>query len=227
MTTVDPVARAVRAKVWDVPTRVCHWLLVALLGFSWWSAETGNLEWHRWSGYAVIEVLVFRIYWGFVGPATARFSGFVRGPAAVLAYAKSLGGRASPDAPGHNPLGALSVLAILLVLTTQVVTGLFAVDVDGIESGPLSDRVDFDTGRVFADIHHWSFTILQILVVLHLAAIAYYLIRKRRNLVGAMITGQRRFEIDPGLVFAPVWRIVPGAILAVAIAAWVSKGLRF
>lgn len=216
-----------RARLWDAPTRIVHWALVLLIAFSWWSAKADHMDWHRWSGYAVIGLLVFRLIWGFAGSGSARFASFVRGPAATLRYLKTLPNRSPTDAPGHNPLGAWSVLAILAVLIVQVVTGLFAVDVDAIEAGPLSDRVDFDTGRRLAHWHHLSFTALEALVLLHLAAVGFYLIYKRSNLVGPMVTGRRRFAADPGLSFAPLWRAVLAAAAAAAVAWWSSKGFRF
>jgi cytochrome b len=216
----------VRARLWDGPTRLVHWLLVVLIAFSWWAAENDKMDWHRWSGYSVLGLLTFRLIWGFVGSASARFAGFVRGPAAILSYFKTLADRKHSDTPGHNPLGALSVLALLVVLVAQVVTGLFAVDVDAIEAGPLSDRVSFDTGRLLAKWHHWSFTALEVLVVLHLAAVAFYLLYKRSNLIGPMITGHRRMASDPALRFAPWWRIILVAVVAFVLMAWASKGFR-
>jgi cytochrome b len=203
-----------------------HWALVVLVAFAWWSAEAGKLDWHRLSGYAVVGLLAFRLIWGFVGSASARFASFVRGPAATLAYLRSLPARAHGDMPGHNPLGAWSVLALLAVLIAQVVTGLFAVDVDAIEAGPLSDRVSFDAGRLLAKWHHWSFSALQVLVVLHLAAVAFYLVYKRANLVRAMITGRHDFAQDPKLAFAPLWRALLAAAVAAALAWWTAKGFR-
>jgi len=219
-------AGGVRAKVWDGPVRIVHWLLVGLIGFSWWASED-HLNWHRWSGYAIIGLVLFRIYWGFAGGAAARFSNFVKGPKAIAAYAAEVGRRDAPVAPGHNPLGALSVLAFLVVLLVQVGTGLFVVDVDAFEGGPLSDRVSFDTGRALAEIHELSFRVLQALVVLHVAAVLYYWFWKRTNLIGAMISGKRSLPSDPGLAGAPVWRLVVGVVLAAAIAWVLSKGFRF
>jgi cytochrome b len=218
---------AVRARLWDGPTRIVHWAIVILIAFSWWSAEIAkNMEWHRWSGYGVLGFVLFRLMWGFVGSWTARFSSFVRGPAATLAYLKTMPLRAHADMPGHNPMGALSVLAILAAILTQVTTGLFAVDIDGIESGPLSDRVSFDTGRVFSKIHGWSFTVIEILVLLHIVAVVFYLTYKRSNLVAPMITGRRLFSADPGLTFAPLWRAILVAVIAGAVTWFVMKGLR-
>ncbi len=215
----------VSVRLWDAPVRIVHWLLVVLIGFSWWASDD-HLEWHRWSGYAIIGLVLFRIYWGFAGGGAARFASFVKGPRAILAYVSTLGAREPSQVPGHNPLGALSVLAILAALIVQVTTGLFSVDVDGFESGPLSDRVSFETGRVFAGLHETSFRVIQVLVALHVLAVVYYLVWKRSNLIAAMITGRRTLPSDPSLAGAPVWRFLVGATLAAAIAWFISKGLR-
>jgi cytochrome b len=220
-------AHGVRARLWDGPTRMVHWALVILIAFAWWSYEAGKMQWHQWAGYGVLGLIVFRLFWGFVGSGTARFSSFVRGPGAVVAYVKTLPNRAHSDVPGHNPVGALSVLAILAAIIAQVVTGLFTVDIDGLESGPLSDRISFDTGRLFAKWHDWSFTAIQALVALHVAAVGFYHTYKRSNLVGPMITGSRHFSADPGLKFAPLWRAVLVALIAGGVTWWVMKGLRF
>lgn len=219
-------AGAVRARLWDAPTRLVHWLLVGLIGFAWWAGRSDHMDWHRWAGYAVVGLLVFRIAWGFVGSGSARFASFVRGPRATLAYVRTLPVRSKAETPGHNPLGAWSVLAILLVLLVQVATGLFAVDVDGIESGPLSDRVSFELGRSFARIHRLSFTVLEGLVILHVAAVLFYLVYKRTDLLGPMFTGRRGFRADPGLAFAPAWRAAIVAGLAALFAWWASTGFR-
>jgi cytochrome b len=227
MAQASGAASAAWVRLWDGPTRLVHWALVALVGFCWWSAEADHLDWHRLSGYAIVGLLVFRLIWGFAGSATARFASFVRGPGATLAYLRTLPRRTRSETPGHNPLGAWSVLAILATLIVQVVSGLFAVDVDGLESGPLSDRVSFDTGRAFAEWHHQSFTVLEALVALHVAAVLFYFVYKRSNLVWPMVTGRARFSQDPGLSFAPLWRAVAVALVALAIAWWTAKGLRF
>jgi cytochrome b len=162
------------------------------------------------------------------GGSTARFASFLKGPKATLVYVGGLRDRKASGHAGHNPLGAWSVVAMILVLAVQVTLGLFAVDIDGIESGPLSDLVDFDTGRAMAEAHELSFRILQGLIVLHLAAIAYYRIWKNENLVAAMITGRRRFEsaVVP-LKSAPLWSLAVGVVLAVAVAYAAAKGFRF
>ncbi len=161
-------------RVWDLPTRLVHWLMVLGVALSWWTGETGRLEWHRWSGYGLLGLVAFRIYWGFFGSSTARFRQFLRGPRTVVGYLRG----AWPPAPGHNPLGALSVLALLALLAAQIVLGLFAVDVDGIESGPLSLYVSFDAGRSAAKWHGAIFNALLWLIALHIVAIAVLRVRE-------------------------------------------------
>lgn len=210
-------------RVWDVPTRLFHWLLAALFGFSWWSAEQGEMDWHRLSGIGILTLLLFRLLWGFAGSSSARFARFLRSPVQVWAY---LRGRV-PPAPGHNPLGGYSVIAMLAALGAQVATGLFAVDVDGIESGPLSYRVSFDQGREAASGHAAIFTLLLGLVGLHLLAIVYYRLAKRRNLVRPMITGADP-QLPAGMedvAFAGYVRMGVCLIPAAALAWWVNNGM--
>lgn len=218
---------AIRARLWDAPTRLVHWALVGLVAFSWWSAENGHMAWHRYSGYTVLGLLVFRIFWGFFGSSTAKFSSFVKLPGAVVAYSRTLFRRRAAGLPGHNPLGGWFVVAMLLALVAQVGFGLFAVDIDGLESGPLSQYVDFDTGRRFAGWHELSFNILLALIALHLAAVVFYLVYKRDNLIAAMITGRRLFATEPAVRFAPWWMALIGILIAAAVAWALSKGFRF
>jgi cytochrome b len=210
-------------KVWDLPTRLFHWLIVLLVGFSWWSAETGHMDWHYRSGLTALILLVFRLIWGFAGGSTARFGNFLRPPTAVIAYLRRP--KDSAQAPGHNPLGGYSVIAMLLTLIVQVGTGLFAVDVDGLESGPLSYLVDFDQGRTAAKIHHISFSVIQVLVVLHVLAIVYYRVRGRR-LIMPMITGRdpQLAAGAPGLIGGGPLRAILALVVALLLGWWVSAG---
>jgi cytochrome b len=197
-----------KTLIWDLPTRLFHWLLAALVAFSWWSHED-HLDWHRVSGIGIAGLLVFRLWWGVAGSSTARFSSFLKGPRGVIAYLK--GGAAG--APGHNPLGGWSVAAMLLALIAQVGLGLFSVDEDGFESGPLAKYVSFDTGRAAAGAHEIVFTILLGLIVLHLLAIGWYAARKQ-NLIGPMITGHGAIaEGAEAPMMAPVWRLLIGLLL--------------
>lgn len=211
-------------RVWDAPTRLFHWLLVALMAFSWWSAEEKMMDWHRLSGSAVLGLIVFRLIWGFAGGSTARFANFVRPPFKVLGYLRADSGRAR--IPGHNPVGGYSVVFMLLLLTFQIVSGLFAVDVDGIESGQLSHLVSFDGGRAAAEVHELSFTLLQIVVAVHILAVLFYLIVRKRNLVTPMLTGVDR-QIDDArtaLVPSSFTRFAIAALIGTGIAWWAAAG---
>ncbi|MDP3737812.1 MAG: cytochrome b/b6 domain-containing protein [Hyphomonadaceae bacterium] len=204
-------------KVWDGPTRLFHWLLVGLVAFSWWTAEEHLMTLHKASGLTIVGLVVFRIYWGFMGPDTARFTSFIKGPRAILSYASSLFKPAHQLAFGHNPLGALSVAAIILALVVQVSLGLFAMDTDGLESGPLARFVSYDMAETAGDLHEDAFNILLVLIGLHIAAIAFYLIVKRANLVGPMITGRRAHGgagPEAGLATVPLWRFILGVVIA-------------
>jgi cytochrome b len=220
------MAKRDRTFVWDWPTRLFHWLLVILLGVSWWSAESDgpdSMQWHYLAGYTILALLLFRLIWGFVGTSTARFAEFLRGPGKVLAYLRG----AVPETPGHNPLGGWSVALMLALLLVQVGLGLVAVDVDGIEAGPLSYLVSFDMARAAAELHELVFKGLQIVVAIHVLAILWYQLVKRTNLVGPMIGGYRdRSGAGGEASTVPFWRL-PVAILAGAAVAWfVAQGLR-
>lgn len=215
-----------KVLIWDVPVRLFHWLLVGLLGFSWWSGSQHLIDWHRLSGFTILALLLFRLYWGVVGSPTARFRHFVRGPRAVVAHLRAAG----ESAPGHTPIGGWSVVAMLATLAAMVLAGLFAVDVDGLESGPLADYVSFDQGRLAAEIHHWIFNALLALVALHVLAITFYLLHRRKNLIGPMITGRGRAS---GTSAAPTaergWAVkaLLGAVGAGLIAFGAARGFRF
>jgi len=222
-------ARTHRVRIWDLPVRLFHWLLVALLAFSWWSGEQHEMEWHRMSGYAILALLIFRIYWGFVGGRTARFVRFVRGPRALITYARSIIGGRHVAADGHNPIGGWSVLLMLGTLTTMVVAGLFAVDIDGLESGPLSDYVSFDQGRIAAEAHGVIFNLLLALIALHVAAVLFYLLGLRQNLIAPMLHGGRvagRTHASDELGASP-WRALIGIAVAALCTYAVARGFRF
>lgn len=217
------------ARIWDPTIRLFHWLLVALLAFSWWSGEQHDMERHRLSGYAILALLAFRLFWGFAGPRTARFASFVRGPRAVFAYVGELGSRRSHAADGHNPLGGWSVVALLAAIALMVGAGLFASDVDGIESGPLATYVSFEQSEAAADLHEAVFNVLLALTAVHVLAVLFYLVWKRQNLVRPMLTGRRlaeEGETVADLRWSPI-RALVGLVLAGVLAWAVSKGFRF
>src|ERR1043165_1943835 len=217
-------------RVWDLPVRVLHWLLVIGIGVCWWTGINNELEYHLWSGYAILWIVLMRLYWGLVGSSTARFVNFVRGPKAILDYASTLHRRDTPHSYGHNALGAISIVLMLGLVLTEVGLGLFAVDVDGLYSGPLSRYVTLKQGRHLAHSPSYWFEILSWVIGLHLAAVLFYFIYKRQNLVVPMITGKRQGRHQGGheeMTIAPLWRFVIGAVAATAIVYAVSIGFYF
>lgn len=206
-----------RVQVWDLPVRLFHWSLLALVVLAWRSGETRDLNLHRLAGSGVAGLLVFRLWWGVFGSSTARFSSFVKGPGRVAAYARALvsGTKAGPEI-GHNPMGGWSVLALMLCLVALTGFGLFAVDTDGLESGPFSGLVDFDTGRLASHLHALAFDALEILVALHLLAVLFYAFR-RQNLTGAMVTGRKRA--------AQADALKPGSVLMLALGLVLGSGV--
>ncbi|PZU09144.1 cytochrome b/b6 domain-containing protein [Sphingomonas sp.] len=217
----DGSGAGLRVRLWDWPVRICHWAFVILLPLQWWTFKKGAMDWHMRLGLVLLALVAFRILWGFIGPDTARFTRFVKGPGAILAYAR---GKAGP-AVGHNPVGALSVIALLGLLAAQVCVGLVTQDVDGLESGPLAIWVSYETADKARHWHGLIFNLLLGFVALHILAVLFYLVVKRDNLIAPMVTGYRRFT---GAVrqprFAPLWRLSLAILLAAALAWWVSKG---
>jgi len=179
-------------RVWDLPIRVFHWLLVLCIIGSLVSVNLGEnaIEWHAYFGYSVLTLLIFRIVWGFVGSTHARFASFLPNRESVLNY---LQGKA-PRVLGHNPIGALSVFALLLVLSVQVLTGLF-VDDEITFQGPLAKYVPNWVVSFLSEIHEGNQVVIYILITIHIAAILYYKKFKGEDLIKQMISGDK--EIDP------------------------------
>jgi len=193
-------------RVWDLPTRLFHWLLVVLVCLQYASGKFGlfDMRWHFLIGYATLGLIVFRVSWGLVGSQTSRFSDFVRGPVAVARYVRELFATRRPLGIGHNPLGGWSVLALLLCLAGQAVTGPFASD-DVDTDGPLVALVSQHTVRLMTRLHHWGEIVLALLIGLHVVAVLLYLLLRRENLIGPMLTGLRRSADPRPLRFASPW----------------------
>jgi cytochrome b len=181
-----------RVKVWDLPVRMVHWSLALLVAGAFITQSLGGeaMVWHSRIGIAVFGLLAFRITWGFVGSSHARFSQFVKGPAAIRAYLKG-----QWQGVGHNPLGALSVLGLLGVLAVMAGTGLFANDEIAVE-GPLYAWVSSDFSNFATKIHKFFEPLLIGVVALHVAAIVFYVRVKKDNIVRPMITGWKDAEAE-------------------------------
>jgi cytochrome b len=226
-----PPSRGSVIKVWDAPTRWVHGLIVVLIGLAWWTESHDQMDWHIRIGCALLGVVLFRLAWGVFGGATARFSSFVRGPRTVLSYAgKLVRGGGSEAGVGHNPMGGWSVLALLGVMAAEIGFGLFCVDVDGLESGPLADRVSFQAGRAAAHWHTVLFNALLALIALHLCAIAFYAVVRRENLIGPMLTGRKRLAApspDTGAAQAGSLILLwASAAVAAGVALWALYGFK-
>jgi len=179
-------------RVWDLPVRIFHWLLVLCIAGSLISVNLGGnaIEWHAYFGYCVLTLLIFRITWGFVGSTHARFASFFPNREKIVNY---LQGKA-PKVLGHNPIGALSVFALILVLSVQVFTGLF-VDDEIAFQGPLSKYAPGWIVSLLSQIHEGNQVVIYTLITIHIAAIIYYKKFKGENLIKPMISGDK--EIDP------------------------------
>ena len=209
-----------KAAVWDLPTRLFHWLLVALIALSWWSAENDRMDLHLWSGIAVLTLLLFRLLWGLVGSSTARFASFVRGPGQVLGYL-----RGEWRGIGHNPLGALSVVALLGLTLVQVGLGLFSTDEDGLYPGFLAHWVSLDASEAAAELHDDLFDVLLVFIGLHVAAILFYLLVQRKDLVSPMITGRAAADADTQpMQRGKWWAALLCLAAAIAVTRWVIAG---
>lgn len=212
----------VAVKVWDLPVRVFHWTLVAVITFQAVTGWIGGdlMQWHLYSGYALLILVVFRILWGFTGGTHARFASFVAGPAATLRFARRLFSREAVPHLGHNPLGGWSVVLMLGSLLLQAATGLVAND-GVVTEGPLAKWISIDASNLLSEVHRWNFWVLAVLASLHTAAVVYHLVVKRDDVLRPMFTGvklvPRAFEIpareEPGwrraaLVFAVSFTLV-------------------
>lgn len=224
-------AGAVRpVAVWDLPVRLFHWTLVALLIVAWSTAH-GGLDWMRYhllAGYAILALVVFRLMWGFFGSFHARFSSFLASPRAAWRYGVGLAQGRHQSYLGHNPLGGYMVLLLLALVLTQVVTGLFASD-DIFFRGPLASHVSGRFSRAATAVHKLNINLLIAAVALHVIAIAYYRWRLGENLVKAMFTGKKEVECGlgqpPAQTEVSIWRALILGILSIALAAWIATGL--
>jgi cytochrome b len=197
-----------RVRVWDLPTRVFHWVLAAAVVGSVVTAKIGGnaMAWHYRLGYLILGLLMFRLAWGLVGGRWARFASFVYGPASTLRYLRGRAHEGDRFDVGHSPLGALSVFALLLVLALQVGTGLVSFDDIEQVGGPLNRFVAEATATKALGWHKSAGQVLVIsLVLLHVAAVLFYVLARRRDLIGPMWHGDKPLT-DPSLAAADTRR---------------------
>ncbi|CUW41552.1 Cytochrome b [Magnetospirillum sp. XM-1] len=200
-------------RLWDLPTRLFHWLLVAAIVAASFSGQLGGglMTWHGRIGLAVVGLLAFRLVWGVVGSTYARFAHFIPTPARIRAYLKG-----EWHGEGHNPLGALSVIGLLGLLSVQVATGLFAND-DIAFTGPLYDLAGKTLSNRLTAIHHLLSKLVYLLVALHVGAIVFYVRIKKQNLVLPMLTGEKEGPGEPAAGGGPVALVLALAVAALAV----------
>jgi cytochrome b len=210
-------------RVWDLPTRLFHWLIVIFVVISFTTGMVGGnwMSYHLKSGFIIFTLLLFRVGWGFWGGRYSRFVSFVRGPIAVMRYAKTLVRKDTPTKVlGHNPMGAWSVMAMLAALLVQVGTGLFAND-DIATQGPLYGWVSKATSDWLTGIHIFNKGVILFLVAVHLSAVLFYLLIKHDNLIVPMITGLRPWSDEAPSSIYKIWQAVLTAAFSITVVYWV------
>lgn len=215
-----PAAGMRDVRVWDPLLRITHWSFPLLIAAMWWTAENSKWALHRQLGLVLLGLLVFRVLWGFLGPQTARFSSFVKGPGAVIAYLRG----AAAHTIGHSPLGGWGTVALLGAMLLQVGMGLFAGDpYDGM-TGPLNALVGVMTADTITDWHESFFWVIAGLVGLHLLAITAYAVRGN-DLLGPMVSGDRPPMAGvAGIGSTPWGRALVAVAMAAGVAVWVAYG---
>jgi len=191
----DQIEPQKTVRLWDFPVRPFHWALVIAIVTSWWSNQEVMIDIHAISGYSVLALVLFRIIWGFVGSSNARFTGFLAGPRKVIGYMRKLPNGSARDLtyPGHNPAGGWMVVVLILLVAIQAISGLFtSEDTFLFFDGPLVAYVNSDVASTMNFIHHTNINLIYAAVALHVLAAIFYLMIKRENLIGAMITGMRK-----------------------------------
>lgn len=211
-------------KVWDLPVRIFHWTLVAAIIGAYVTNRLGinYFTWHLWCGYTVLVLVTFRILWGVVGTRHARFWNFVRGPVTTLRYGFGLLRGTSPHSTGHNPLGALMVVLLLVLLLTQALTGLFGND-EILNQGPLYGYVSDARSLVLTSLHRKLFYWILAAIVLHILAVLYHQVFKRERLVHAMWSGRKPAAAVPAadVIEGSRWWLALVLVIALSLAlAW-------
>jgi len=184
-----------KVLVWDAATRLFHWLTVVLVIASYATWQMNWMDWHAWTGEAVLAFVLFRMLWGFFGSETARFSTFVASPGAAATYVATVLRRERDRQVGHNPVGGWMVLLLLALLLAEALTGLF-VNNDVANDGPLTELVPSTIANFITDLHLYFWDALLVAVILHVLAILLYAGAKRHDLVTPMITGFKTLPED-------------------------------
>ena len=212
-----------KVQVWELPLRIFHWLLAVGVVVMLLSANFERFDVHITTGKLLVILLLWRIVWGFIGGSNARFSSLIFRPREYIDYILTLKHRTPGYTTAHSPIGSLAVIAILVALIVQIITGLVATDVDGLIEGPFAYYVSYELSRLATEFHHAHINWVITLLILHLAASAFYYLYKKENLVLPMIRGSRDIPEDrqySAPVFAPLWKALVAFLLVLAVCLW-------
>ena len=214
-----------KVKVWDIYIRAFHWLLLICILVSFISFRLDEMDIHFISGHCILALLIFRVIWGLIGSRTALFFSFIKGPGAILSYLKNPSSDKFKGMIGHSPIAALSVVAMLVVISVQVGTGLISDD-EILLQGPLAKYVSGDLSYQATTYHGINTNLIIGLIVLHLAAIAFYRFIKKDDIVKPMVTGQKNVSEEFAQHVQPMdktkhLRAAMAIVVAIAIAYFV------
>lgn len=209
-----------QVNVWDIFTRLFHWLLVASIGFAWWTGEQGGdwMEWHARCGYAVLALVLFRILWGIWGSHFARFRQFIYSPLYTMRYGVSMLRKQDKHYLGHNPLGGWMVITLMLLCALQAGTGLFAND-DIMMEGPLAHLIRYELSSDLTSLHKKLFDLMLIAVALHIAAVLFHQFLRSEPLITSMFTGKKPLIEDQQSELEQAQRIGNKSVLGVGLVA--------
>lgn len=191
----DRQIRLHKVLVWDTATRLFHWLTAALVIACYFSWRINRMDWHAWTGDALLALVLFRLLWAFFGSETARFSAFLASPRAAALYLAQLVRREPDRQIGHNPVGGWMVLLLLALLLAEALTGIYVAN-EVADQGPLTETVPAVVANVITDLHSYFWDALLAATVLHVMAILLYAAVIRHDLVTPMITGCKTLPQD-------------------------------
>ena len=229
MARMKPPALRLPMRVWDLPTRLFHWVIVVLIAVSYVTVTLSGtypslMQIHLLSGFTVLTLLLFRLVWGILGSDTSRFNRFVVSPLAGFRHLARFRERTPDDQVGHNEAGGWMVLIMLLLLAAQVGTGLFSND-DGATEGPLAKYVSKATSDKLSGLHGTIFNVLLAAMILHVLAVLAYAVIKRHDLVRPMVTGKKRLPATTRAprMASPLLALIVLAVAAAAVALLVTQ----
>lgn len=207
-----------KSLIWDIPTRLFHWMLVIGFGLQWLTGEVLDdaIDWHFYIGYTMLGLILFRITWGFFGTRYSKFKQFLSSPRLTIKYAKTLHKQASPVHASHNPMGGWVVVLMLLLIGLQAISGLFVSD-EIFSEGPYYGVAPSSVREIMAFIHFNLFDVLIGIVALHIVAVLVYQFYKKQQLIGAMFHGKKAIDAT-GIKSSKI-------MLAVAIACLIGVGV--